>query len=392
MRVLKNAGRGLAAGCFVLAGSGSALAGAWDTLGIGSSELLFAPEEFVAESSFTYVDRNVDYDITTASTAFGPVTGDASSRATPNIWNYQGALKLALTENADCLARVNNPYSIEEEMDPNWNGRFSGYETRAVTFAFDATCSYKFQVGEGQYLRAIAGARALDLTYFSEGLTATSPSNIVVAKVDLKSKGLDVGWRAGLAYEMPAYALRASLIYDSEIHVDLEGDTEAVGVTTFDSFASLTLPQSVEFNVQSGIAPNWLASFGVKWVDWSVIDKLSVTNAAGSKTVDRKLNFQDGWTVKAGIGHRINEQFSVGSSLQWDRGVGGSYSDTYTIGLGGSFAASKNVKFTLGTAAIYKTAGSGDMTNDVSSISAVTEYDYDPSWAYAINTKLRVSF
>ncbi|KZK80539.1 long-chain fatty acid outer membrane transporter [Pseudovibrio sp. Ad13] len=388
MRVLKNAGRGLAAGCFVLAGSSATFAGAWDTLGIGSSELLFAPEEFVVEGSVTYVDRNVDYVSTNATATDGPL----KTRATPNIWNYQGAMKFAITDSADCLARFNNPLSIEEDMDPNWRGRLSGYETQAKAFAFDATCSYKFQVGEGRFIRAIAGAKAQHLSYYSKG---AHPSG-AAAEVDLSADGLDYGWRVGVAYEVPAYAMRASLIYDSQIESKLDGDTSVGSTKLYDSTASLTLPQSVELNVQSGIAPGWLISAGVKWVDWSVIDVLSVDSKAAvpivsdRETVHRKLNFKDGWTVKAGIGHALNEQLSVGSSLQWDRGVGGSYSDTYTLGLGGSYAANKNVKFTLGTAAIYKTSGSGDANNIASG--TVSEYDYDSSWAFAVNTKVRLSF
>jgi len=51
MRILKNATRGVALGCFALAGSGAAYAGGWDTMGLGSLDLLYAPERFVAEKS-----------------------------------------------------------------------------------------------------------------------------------------------------------------------------------------------------------------------------------------------------------------------------------------------------------------------------------------------------
>ncbi len=388
MRFLRNTGRGLAAGCFVLAGSGAAFAGAWDNMGIGSSELLFAPEDFVVEGSVTYVDRNVDYVSTNATAPNGPV----KTRATPDIWDFQGAVKLAITDNTDCLARFNNPLSIDEAMNPDWRGRYSGYETQATAFAFDATCSYKFQVGEGHFLRAIAGAKAQYLSYYSKGAHPTQGTS----EMDLNTDGMDYGWRVGVAYELPAYAMRASLIYDSQIESKFDGDSSAGGVKIYDSRASLTLPQSVELNVQSGIAPGWLVSAGVKWVDWSVIDVLSVESTAldpflpDGETVHRKLSFKDGWTVKAGIGHALTEKLSLGSSVEWDRGVGGSYSDNYTLGFGGSYAANENVTFALGTAAIYKASGSGN-ANDLAS-GTVSEYDYDSSWSFAVSTKVRLAF
>jgi len=429
MRVLKNAGRGLAAGCFVLAGSGSALAGAWDTMGVGSLDLLFAPEKFVVEGGTTYLDRNVDYKVKSGKTqgARHPVTGNwainpnnvttgsAKERATPNIWNYQIGVKATLMDKLDCLGRVYNPFGITEEMDPAWQGRYGGYETVAKTLGMDATCSYKFQIDGSSNFRAILGVKANDLSYASDGMVwgtvlqagltaagsplaaAVDPSKDYVSQADLKSEGMAWGWRAGVAYEIPAYALRASVVYDSAVEIDVAGDTRVIVPTSGGAqyvpgkgYASLTLPQSVELNVQSGIAPGWLATFGVKWMDWSVIDRLVVTDSKGDVKTDRKLSFKDGWTVKAGVGHKLNDKLSLGSSVQWDRGVGGSYSDTYTFGLGGSYALNDKVKVILGGAAIYKTSGAGDANNLASG--AENNYEYDSSWNYALNTKLRIAF
>ncbi|KZL14809.1 Long-chain fatty acid transport protein precursor [Pseudovibrio sp. Ad37] len=435
MRVLKNAGRGLAAGCFVLAGSSAAFAGAWDNMGVGSLDLLFAPEKFVVEGGATYFDRNVDYKVKSAKAqggadvGVGPIASNSTNeRTTPNIWNYQVGVKATLMENLDCLGRTYNPFGITEEMDPTWAGRYGGYKTEAGTFGLDATCAYKFQIDGSSNFRAIIGVKALDLTYDSDGVvlgvalasglvgtpletahdlgSRTAPNGNTysdfVSGASLKSKGMSWGWRAGVAYEIPQYAMRASLVYDSEIEFDLEGETYvndvplkpiAGGGTTNipgTAFASLTLPQSVELNVQSGIAPGWLATFGVKWMDWSVIDSLVLTDAKGDKKTDRALNFKDGWTVKAGVGHKLNEKLSLGSSVQWDRGVGGSYSDTYTLGLGGSYALNDKVKVILGGAAIYKTSGAGDANNLASG--AENNYEYDSSWNYALNTKLRIAF
>ncbi len=415
MRVLRNSALGAVAGSFVLAGSGAAFAGAWDAMGVGSLELLFAPEKFVVEGGTTYLDRNVNYKVKSAKSQLGaPVsTGSDNERVTPNIWNYQVGIKASLTDKLDCLGRILNPFGITEEMDPTWQGRYAGYSTKADTLKFDATCSYKFQVDEASNFRVIAGVKAMELTYASDSMVhgqalksalasshpdiaaALDPTKDYVTESELTSDGMAVGWRAGVAYEIPAYALRASLIYGSKVDFDLTGESNisAEGHNIpGDIFASLTLPQSVELNVQSGIAPGWLATFGVKWMDWSVVDRLIVVDAKGDLKTDRKLAFKDGWTVKAGIGHQYNEKLALGSSVQWDRGVGGSYSDTYTFGLGGSYALNEKMKVTIGGAAIYKTSGAGDANNLISPGGSENNYEYDSSWVYAVNTKIRVAF
>ncbi|MTI45626.1 hypothetical protein E1178_18640 [Roseibium hamelinense] len=369
------------------------MAGGWDTLGIGSNELLFDPGRFVIEGTYKYVDRNVDY-MATSATLFGgvPVPGRATSRATPNIWNYQGALKFQITDDIACMGRVNDPYQIEENLDETWQGRFSLTKTSAGSTAWNASCSYRFQVQDGHFIRAIGGAGIVDLTYYAENLTALSATASAPTKVDLQSADPGWGWRAGIAYEVPQYAIRASVIYDSPVSVDLDGTTEVTGVTAFDSFASITLPQSVELNVQSGIAPKWLASFGVKWVNWSSVEELTVANAAGALTVDRFLGYKDGWTVRAAIGHQFNDWASFQTGIQWDRGIGQTYSDTYSLGVGGSFALNEHMEWSIGTAATYKTPGNGDLTNRASANQAATNYDYGSSWAYAIQTKLKLTY
>ncbi|MGG2475354.1 transporter, partial [Rhizobium sp. BR5] len=36
-------------------------------------------------------------------------------------------------------------------------------------------------------------------------------------------------------------------------------------------YGSVSMPDSIELKVQSGIAPDWLAFGSVKWTDWSQI-------------------------------------------------------------------------------------------------------------------------
>ncbi len=72
------------------------------------------------------------------------------------------------------------------------------------------------------------------------------------------------GWRAGLAYEIPEYAFRASLVYNSEVKLDdITGTLDLtqvpraltpVGGSVYNVFGSQNMPDTLELKVQTGVA------------------------------------------------------------------------------------------------------------------------------------------
>ena len=388
----------------------NAKASGFDNMGIGSMDLLFDPAKFALEFGATYVNRNVDYKASNAQTArdfldddfppnVRPVEGGATKvDALPDVWNYAVSAKADLTEYFTCLARVNNPGTILEEVPEDWNGRLSMIKTELQSLGIDATCSININTDNGKF-RVIGGARYLetDINVFklSNLVGAGSP-----AGVDLSGRGY--GWRAGISYEIPQYAIRASLFYDAQLDIEAEGAVNSL--IPLDGRSEFSMPAGVEMRLQSGIAPGWLAFMGVKWVDWSSLDKLTVNGSVEGQDflkVERIFNFSDGWTVTAGVGHQFSEKIQVGSSLTWDQGIGGSYSDTYQWALGGSYKVSDNVTWSLGGAVIYKTEAKDELVSsvtqlgpDTDGIVLVDQYDlsYDSSFNFALTSKLKLSF
>ena len=400
-------------------GASPAAASGFDNMQIGSTDLLFDPAKFAVEFGATYINRNVEYQISNAQySAKGKLGGlewdklekniDGAQRVnvTPDVWNYQIAAKADLHEYLSCFARINNPGTILEEAPEDWGGRFSMIKTELTSFGFDAMCAVKLALGGGHQMRLIGGGKYVEanigvLKYSDMGLPGQTAS---LSTVNLSGSGY--GWRAGIAYEFPEYAIRASLIYDDAVSVDLTGDLIPGPAKPVPVIATVDMPRAVEFRVQSGIAPRWLAFAGVKWTNWASLDKLTV-NYAVQEGVDisRYFGFSDGWTVTAGIGHQLTEKIQVGGSLTWDQGIGGSYSDTYQFGLGGSYKINDNVSFSLGGAAIYKTgvnntlvSSSTDITDpdypDGEYIALTDQFDlkYDASLNFAIGGKLKLSF
>ncbi|WP_068086256.1 OmpP1/FadL family transporter [Polycladidibacter stylochi] len=409
-----------------VAGSTSAMAGGYDTQGLGSFDILFAKEKYVFELGATVVNRNVEVKNTKAKRlGFTPPTtvaaidvsdGSTTSPLTPNVWRYGFAAKFRVVDNLDCMAKVHNPWEISEQFSENWIGRYQIDSTDATSLAIDGMCAYKFQLSENDNIRIFGGARAMDLSYYSttyahgsiitaslakQGVSLPTsvldPRKDYKAILDFNSNSVGVGWRVGAAYELPEYALRAVVSYDSKTTVDLEGNRTIEGLGMIPArpgTASVTLPQSVEVALQSGVAPGWLVGLGAKWMDWSTLDELRVDFADKSFRT-RVLGYSDGWTVRGFVKHQLTDKLGVGTSLTWDKGIGGSYSDTYNLGVGFSYDVNDNVKFSLGTAAIYKSASEDEeiriLDSNVPTGLAAT-YDYDSSWNFAVSSKIRLAF
>ncbi len=388
---------------FAVAGSCAvAQATGFDNTRIGDLDLLFDPAKAAMELSFTYIDRNVDYEAANPRALNDQslsAKGPSKARATPNIWNYNVTSKVGFTDNVDCLARMNNPGTIEEVLPDPWQGAYSIVRTDLQTIGYDATCSYKIPVMEGGYFRLIGGARYIEATILTKKYNVLGP----LTTVDLKGDGF--GWRAGAAFEYPEYAIRASIHFDSAIDLDMNGNLKSLSLD-LPATSKVTMPQGVEARVQSGIAPGWLIYAGVKWVDWSVLKSFEVNAGALSDgayvAATRHFNFNDGWTITGGVGHQLTEDIQVGASLTWDQGIGTSYSDTYSIGLGGAWQLHEKIKLSLGGVAAYKTGAKDRYPGGYTFIDlgggVPLEYpdnvdlSYDASWNFGIGTKLKVVF
>jgi long-chain fatty acid transport protein len=202
------------------------------------------------------------------------------------------------------------------------------------------TCAVRFDVGRGG-LHVLGGIFHEHFKYdrrdfFAPGVTG-----------NLGLTGTDTGYRVGLAYDIPEIAFRAQAMYRSGTSYGANGTLTVPGpvlgapVPSVDLAArgAGRLPQSFRVDLQSGIAPGWLAFGSVKWTDWSVLNALTVTTAVPGVGSQDIYNWRDGWTLSAGVGHAFTDTISGAATIAWDRGVGTGWdlsSDTWTFGLGGS--------------------------------------------------------
>lgn len=400
----------LGAGCFSLGLIGSVHAGGIERGGY-DIDLLFDPAPFATEAEATYVmpERKLKNAVDT-NPFDGTVTGMSSAHDSESYWVPRIGVKAQIVQGVDCMADYSQPWGAHTAPG-QWNGAQSNMETEIKSDNYAATCSYKMDAGKGQ-LRFIGGVFYQEVYGFKESLVSPLVPNFGgTGRVDLSSSGW--GWRAGLAYEIPEIALRASLVYNSQVKLDnLKGELDLtnVGGPVIPIYGEASMPDSVEMKLQSGIAPGWLAFGSIKWVNWSVLQSIPICSQATKgiaactttspipvKWTSLDLMYRDGWTVTTGIGHKFNEQWSGAVQIAWDRGTShgyGSQSDTWTLGGGVAYTPSPNIEVRLAGAVGVLTSGhSGTLTDENGYVAGTdVSYDFGNDLVTAISGGVKVKF
>jgi long-chain fatty acid transport protein len=418
------------AGCVSMASVGSALAGGLERGGY-NIDLLFDPSRFAADATAAYIMpqrelKNVRDTNPLDGIGSNGIGGGATDgvRDNEDYWVPRIGLKVGAAEAVDCMIDYSQPWGAHSKPGADWMGANSNIETKVNSDNYAATCSYKTDLGKGQF-RVLGGVFYQELDGFKERLvlpvptiTGTDAFGNGVGRLDLAADG--VGWRAGIAYEIEEIAFRASLVYNSEVDLgEVTGTldlTEVPGFlqpgnpllgTTTDVFGTASMPQSVEFKVQSGIAPGWLAFGSVKWVDWSVLQSIvfcpTAIKAAGidnctraNRATSLDLLYRDGWTVQAGIGHAFTDKLSGAASITWDRGTStglGTQTDTWLLSAGGSYTPNQNLEFRLGGSVGILTSGSsGVVESDGISYGTDVAYDFGDDLVSAVSGSVKLKF
>jgi len=385
----------LAAATFAALG-GTAHAGGLERAGY-NIDLLFEPSGYAIETGLTYVNPQrklnnvVDY----------PDGGDVNSRPNQGIRSTESYLvprvgfKAAFGDAVDCIADYSEPWGAHLNQGSNWAGANENIETDLKSRNYATTCSYSFDMGPGQ-LRMIAGAFYQEVSGFQDRLALTPALGTGVGHLGMEDDGW--GWRAGVAYEIEEYALRTSLVYNSAVNLDnITGtlDLREVNGAVLPVSGSASLPDSLEFKFQTGVAPGWLVFGGVKWTDWSQLQRVVFYDAGGTERTSLDLFYRDGWSISGGVGHKFNDQWSGALSLTWDRGVStglGTHTDTWMLGAGVSYAATENVELRVGGALGLLTSGSSGPIVRNGTTYGRASYDFDNDLVTAISSSLKIKF
>lgn len=146
-----------------------------------------------------------------------------------------------------------------------------------------------------------------------------------------------MGWAAGASYSIPEIMLNAALTYRSEIEHEAP-IKETVPIarlnsrpTTYTNEATVTTPQSINLNLQSGLSKEYqlLGTLDVRWVPWS---DFSIVPPAYNTLTKRQTNDdiglpilsydKDQFKVDVGLAKRFNPNLAGSFQVGWDSGAG----------------------------------------------------------------------
>ncbi|MBL8576166.1 MAG: outer membrane protein transport protein [Mesorhizobium sp.] len=400
----------LLAGFASLATIGQAGAGGFDRGGV-NIDLLFDPSKVATEAGVTYVSpqrtiKNVDR-LPTPPPSLPDTLGITPSIKVQGDYTVPRAgFKMNVFEPVDCLATYTEPYGADANF-----GTGNAYSPTAVDYSigtkdYGLTCSYKMDVGKG-VARIIGGVSYGEVDAYLSRQTLLAVGNTGIGVFSLSDSAWS--WRIGASYEIPEMALRASVLYNARYNYDgLSGTVDTTGFaggplgnfTGVDPVtASSEIPQAVEFRLQSGIAPGWLAFGSVKWQEWSKLGVIPINGVISPvfgtpSAVSFDLLYRDGWTVTTGVGHKFSETLSGVASVTWDRGtstISGYQTDTWSVASGVSYTATENLEFRLGGSVGVMTGGTSSYSGLGDQANAVI-YDFDADVVLAGTASIKLKF
>lgn len=238
-------------------------------------------------------------------------------------------------------------------------------------------------------------------------------------------KDSSVGWLAGVAYQIPEIALKASITYRSEI--DHEANTQenltslpalvglglisqatANQIKGLDTKTKFSTPQSVNLDFQSGIMKDTVAFANVRWVNWKKFELQPAQFGAISKIVGQLpsvaqpdgfnlLKYSDDqWSANVGVGRKLTDQWAGNVSVGWDSGAGnpvtalGPTEGYWNLGIGAQFSPTPQTFIAGGVKYFWL----GDAQGQIASQSGKTSYvaDFKDNTAIAYGLKIGYRF
>ncbi|MEG0196834.1 MAG: outer membrane protein transport protein [Acinetobacter sp.] len=218
-----------------------------------------------------------------------------------------------------------------------------------------------------------------------------------------------IGWVAGVAYSIPEIALKAAVTYRSKIDHDMQM-TESLNILhplagrvdlgTSIEESTISTPQSVNLDLQTGVMENTIAFANIRWVDWSNF-KISpkklynFTKQTTGNGMHLAAYYDDQISANLGLGRKFNDQLSATVSVGWDSGSGelvttlGPTEGYWNIGLGAQFNPAENYFIAAGVKYFWLGDAKAQSGPDFGTQNYDAVFKNNDAWGYGLKIGYR---
>lgn len=334
--------KSIGAAGLLLASATLAQAGALDRTGQPVT-VLFEEGNYV-ELSYAFTTPDVE----------GSFAGSVSSGgAAPSFGQGALALKYDVTDRISLGLVLDQPFGADidyDETDPGYP--LAGSEAEFRSTGVTALGRYRFNDAFSVH----AGLRyvAIDADLVVASPVPTPAGLVPVSYTADYDRDGNFGYVVGGAYERPEIALRVALTYSSDIEFSNSLDyavTTPAGTAPGTGEVEYTMPQSVNLDLRTGIAPGTVLFGGVRWVDWSETEINTPGYPFGLPVVDYDGDYV---TYALGVGRQFGERIRGAASLVYEDGIGGAQSNLsptdgqFAVIVGGTYLAGNGVELSSG--------------------------------------------
>lgn len=257
----------------------------------------------------TYVE--LSYGSVTPSVS-GTLLANSSGSMAASYSRFAGAYKRDLSDTLSMALIIEQPFGASVDYPTGTGYALAGSTAKVTTTGVTALLRYKF-------------SDRLSIHGGIKHLTSHGEVELPFAqyKMDTSTES-DWGYLVGAAYEIPDIALRASLTYSSATDIGFTSSEVFTPVGSLESDLDVTMPQSVNFDFQTGIAADTLLMFSARWAEWTsttITPTLYTTYVVpGDNLVDHD---NDTVSYSLGIGRRFNDKLSGSFSVGYEETKGG---------------------------------------------------------------------
>lgn len=229
------------------------------------------------------------------------------------------------------------------------------------------------------------------------------------------------GWLAGFAYQIPEIALKASLTYRSEIDhkaetheygqsniLALVAQNPAAALYDVNTTTTITTPQSVNLDFQTGVMANTVAFANLRWVNWKEFSirlekfgQITQTLGAAGQTPDNPNGFDlvaytdDQISATVGVGRKVNDKWAGNVSVGYDSGAGNPVSTLgptegyWNVGLGVQFSPAPNYFISGGVKYFMLGDAEAQPASMFGTDKSIAKFEDNDAWAYGLKIGYR---